>query len=94
MLPLLRIASDGRDHTVTEAMDTIARTMHISDVDRDELLPSGTQTRFYNRVTWALTYLSKSQLLEKSGRGKFRIAPRGRDVLAKNPERVDNSFLD
>ncbi len=60
MLPLLKIASDGQEHTVAEAMETLARQMSIPDADRDILLPSGTQTRFYNRVTWALTYLNKS----------------------------------
>jgi restriction system protein len=32
--------------------------------------------------------------MEKSGRGRFRIAQRGRDVLQKNPTRIDNNFLD
>jgi restriction system protein len=94
MLPLLRIASDGQEHTVTEAMDTIAQQMGISDRDRDEPLPSGTQTRFYNRVTWALTYLSKSLLLEKVGRGRFRITSRGSEVIGREPRRVDNAFLE
>jgi restriction system protein len=57
-------------------------------------LPSGTQTRFYNRVTWALTYLSKSLLTQKTGRGRFKIAPRGIDVLKKNPTTVNNKFLE
>jgi restriction system protein len=54
MLPLLRIASDGKEHSVSEAMATLADQMKISEEDRDSLLPSGTMTRFYNRVTWAI----------------------------------------
>ncbi len=57
------------------------------------MLPSGTQTRLYNRVTWALTYMTKSLLLTKSGRGKFKMAPRGAEVLKKSPTRIDNAFL-
>ncbi|MGB7161458.1 MAG: restriction endonuclease [Tepidisphaeraceae bacterium] len=94
MLPILRVASDGNEHSVTETMDHLANQMGIGEADRDELLPSGTQTRFYNRVTWAITYLSKSLLIQKCGRGRFRIAPRGGDILSKNPTRIDNSFLD
>lgn len=94
MLPLLKIAEDGQEHTVSEAMNTIANAIGMTEQDRDELLPSGTQTRFYNRVTWATTYLSKSLLLEKCGRGVFKITPRGREVLAKHPLRIDNSFLE
>lgn len=93
MLPLLKIAADGKEHTVSEAMDMVADQMNIADADRDALLPSGTQTRFYNRITWAITYLTKSLLLVKAGRGRFRITSRGQVVLKQNPPRVNNAFL-
>lgn len=97
MLPIVRIASDGREHTVTETMDGLAAQMGISEADRDELLPSGTQTRFYNRVTWAITYLSKSLMIEKSGRGRFRIAARGLGVTdhkAYRIKRIGSDYLE
>lgn len=94
MLPLLRLAADGQEHTVSEALDVLAEQMRISPEDREELLPSGTQTRLYNRITWATTYLTKSLLLTKVGRGRFRITTRGQDVLKRAPTRVDNAFLD
>lgn len=93
MLPLLRIAGDGKEHSVAEVMVTLAEQMKISEQDRDVLLASG-QTRFYNRVMWAETYLSKSMLIEKTGRARFRISPRGIDVLKRNPPRIDNKFLE
>lgn len=93
MLPLLKIAADGQEHKVAEAMETLARDMAISDEDKALLLPSGLQTRLYNRVTWAVTYLSKSLLLERSGRGRFKITERGREILNNNPPRIDNRFL-
>ncbi len=92
MLPLLRIAGDGKEHSLPEAVDSLAEQMKLSEDERNSLLPSG-QTRIYNRVAWAMTYLSKSLLLEKTGRGKFRIAPRGSEVLEQDPPRIDNSFL-
>ncbi len=94
MLPLLRLAADGQEHTISSAMDVLAEQFGISEADRELMLPSGLQTRFYNRVTWAVTYLCKSLLLEKVGRGRFKIAPRGADALRKNPVRIDNSFLE
>jgi restriction system protein len=94
MLPLLRIAGSGPEHSIREAMDTLAVQMGISPEDRELMLPSGTQTRYYNRVTWAVTYLTKSALLEKIGRGRFRITARGAETLARNPTRIDNAFLD
>lgn len=94
MLPLLKVAANGQEHTISDAMATLAAQMGISDAEQDLMLPSGTQTRFYNRVTWAVTYLTKSQLLEKAGRGKFKIAQRGQQVLSSNPPRIDNKFLE
>ena len=94
MLPLLRIAADGREHSIGEVMSAVADGMGITERDQEVLLPSGTQTVLYNRVTWALTYLTKSQLLEKAGRGRFRISDRGRETLGANPARIDNRYLE
>ncbi len=94
MLPLLRLAADGQEHTISGALNAIAEQMGIPEEEQDLLLPSGTQTRFYNRITWAVTYLTKSLLLEKSGRGRFRVTSRGREVLATSPDRIDNRFLE
>lgn len=94
MLPLLKFAADGQEHTMQDALATLAEEMAIPENEQDLMLPSGTQTRFYNRVTWAVTYLTKSLLLEKAGRGKFRIAPRGLDTLKRSPPRIDNKYLE
>src|ERR1043166_1727021 len=93
MLPLVKLAVDGQDHKITDAIDSLADQFGVSELERATMLPSGTQTRLYNRVTWALTYLTKSLLLEKSGRGRFKMAPGGLDVLKKTPTRIDNKFL-
>jgi restriction system protein len=93
MLPLLRVASDGKEHSLASAVATLADQLKLSDEDREAVIPSG-QTRLYNRVAWAVTYLGKSLLLEKTGRGRFKIAPRGAEALKKNPSRIDNKFLD
>jgi restriction system protein len=94
MLPLMQIAADGQEHIFSETMETLATRMGISAEDQEEMLPSGTQTRYYNRFIWAIVYLSKSQLLEKTGRGRFKISQRGIEVLQKNPVRIDINFLD
>ncbi|MCX5660968.1 MAG: restriction endonuclease [Planctomycetota bacterium] len=94
MLPILRLASDGQEHSVRDSASALAIQLKISQQDLDEVLPSGGQSRYYNRFTWALTYLYKSMLVEKTGRGRFRIAPRGIDVLKANPQKIDNAFLD
>ena len=59
----------------------------------DELLPSGKQPRFGNRVNWAATHLRKAGLLESPRRAHFRITDRGRSVLADSPPMIDIKFL-
>ena len=54
--PLLEIAADGREHSLREARDRIAEEMRLSPADLSERLPSGTQTKFDNRVAWAKSY--------------------------------------
>lgn len=94
MLPLLKYAADGQEHSISDALEALATQLGVSEQEQDLLLPSGTQTRYYNRVTWAVTYLTKSLLLEKVGQGKFKIGARGLETLKKNPSRVDNRYLE
>ena len=93
MLPLLRIASDGLEHSLAEAFDLLAKEFELTEEDRKKLLPSGRQHQFENRVGWARTYLKKAGLIETPGRGRFRMTERGRQVLAKKPRKIDYKFL-
>lgn len=93
MLPILRMAADGKDHTLGDAVDLVAHEFKATDQERNELLPSGRQRRIHNRVGWAKTYLQKAGLLEANGRGRFRITTRGREVLGREPNRIDMQFL-
>ena len=89
MLPLLKFASDGEEHSLREAIDSLADQFKLSTDERQTLLPSGQQAIFDNRVGWARTYLKKAGLLESTRRGYFRITQRGQDVLRKNPASID-----
>jgi restriction system protein len=94
MMPLLRIAGDGREHSLAEARDILVAELRLSDADREELLPSGRQSKFANRVTWAKVYLHQAGLLLSPRRGHFQISDRGRDVLKASPQRIDSRFLE
>jgi restriction system protein len=94
MLPILRLASDGKEHTLAEAREALAAQFHLSVEDRAELLPSGRQRRLDNRVTWAKVYLDHAGLLRSPRRGRFQITERGRTVLQDDPSRIDIPFLE
>jgi restriction system protein len=93
MLPLLRYAADGNVHTFGDTVEELAGEFKLTREDRAELLPSGRQATFNNRVGWARTYLAKAGLLQSPKRGQFRITERGKQVLAKKPEVVNVAFL-
>jgi len=94
MLPLLKLSGDEREHRFSEATEELADEFGLSQAERAQLLPSGTQKVFRNRVGWARTYLVKAGLLEATRRGFFRIAARGSEVLAENPPCVDVKYLE
>jgi len=93
MLPLLKATADGNLHKTADLKELLAKEFDLSDEERRELLPSGTQSRFDNRVIWAKTYLAKSLLLDTPKRAHVAISDRGRGVLANPPEKIDRSFL-
>ena len=93
MLPLLKITSDGKEHSLNEAIEKLAQQLGLSDNDRKEMLPSGTQRKFDNRVSWARTYMQKALLLSSTGRSKFCITERGIKVLKDNPSNINVKFL-
>ncbi|PAX58076.1 restriction endonuclease [Brunnivagina elsteri] len=94
MLPLLQYASDEQEHSVRKAIEALVDTLNLNEEERKELLPSGQQTIFDNRVGWAKTHLKKAGLLETPKRGIFQISERGKKVLSDNPEYINIRFLD
>lgn len=93
LLPLLRFASDGKEHSLAEAHSRLAIDLGLTEAEQQELLPSGLQSRFANRVAWARVYLKQSGLLSSPRRGHFQITERGRQVLKTERQRIDIRFL-
>src|SRR5512139_3897073 len=92
MLPFLKIAADGQEHSFGETVEALAKQFRLSNEDLKETLPSG-QSRFENRAGWARTHLKKAGLLEPTGRGRFRISERGKQVLKNAPDKINLKFL-
>lgn len=93
MLPLLQFASDGKVHHIRKASEAIADYLQLTDEQLNELVASGKKTKYYDRLHWAKTYLSKAGLLESVGRGLFKITQRGYDLLNTNPQEINSKLL-
>ena len=91
--PFLEFLKDGRMHTLKELMVSVSTYFTLSEDDLTELLPSGRQTVFTNRIGWARTYLKKAGLIDSPARANFVITDEGRRVLQDNPPVIDNDYL-
>jgi len=94
MLPLLKFLGDRKEHSLREAIEYLADEFGLSEKERKELLPSGQQFTFDNRVGWARTYMKKAGLLESTKRAYFKISDRGLEVLKEKPEAINVKFLE
>lgn len=93
MLPLLKLTSDQTEHSLRETIEKLAVEFKLSNEERKELLPSGQQATFNNRVGWARTYMKKAGLLKSTRRSFFKITQRGLDIIGQNPPKIDVKFL-
>lgn len=94
MLPLLQACQDGREHSLRDLIEHLAYQLKLNETERRELLPSGRQAVFDNRVGWARTYLKKAGLLDAPRRAHVVISARGQEILAQSPTRIDNKTLE
>jgi restriction system protein len=95
MLPVLRVVGSHNESGLSQPKlrHQLAIDLKLADSELQELLPSGGQPLFHNRVHWATFYLKKAGLVVTPKRGLLKITPRGAQVLSSNLARIDNSFL-
>jgi len=86
-VPLLKFASDGKEHTIREAREQIAREMELTQEDLAEKISSG-QGKFENRVHWAKAYFIQAGILASPKRGSLIITERGKELLSENHKRI------
>lgn len=94
MKPLLIAVSDGETYKMKDVTALLAEQLNLSSDDLAEMLPSGRQTVFKNRVGWAKTYLKKAELLDSPARATIVITNAGKQVVADNPEKIDSKYLE
>jgi restriction system protein len=92
-LPFLEILQDGQERTMRELTEALAVRFKLTEEQRQEHLPSGPQSLFYNRVAWAKSHLKNAGLIDNTVRGKVSISEAGRKVLAQKPAIVNCRFL-
>ena len=86
-LPILKILSDGITLKTKDLIEPLSKEFNLSNEEINEMYPSGNGHIFYDRISWALSYLNIAGLLEKPGRGLFKISTKGYEFL-KTPQKL------
>jgi restriction system protein len=100
MLPLLKLVADGKEYRTRDVLDPLAKEFNLLPPEQEQLLPSGRQTVFYDRVHWAKTYMSQAKLVSRPRWGFFQITDRGQEAIKQavkqNPSKpkIDLKFLE
>ena len=92
-LPALEFFLDGHPHHITEVYDALAKHFQLNEADLNGLLPSGTQSRWHNRASWACYDLYRAGLLNRLRRGTYQITDDGKKVAAEKPASIDRDYL-
>jgi len=71
MLPLLKESAAG-EVRISDVVAVLGDKLALTESELSELLPSGKQTTFANRVNWAKSYLGKAGLIDLCRKGHFK----------------------
>ncbi len=93
MLPVLKALSGGAETPISEVRARVATTEGLTPEEVRELLPSGKQPVFANRIAWAVAHMSHAGLVEKVRRGVYRLTSEGEHLLVQAPTRIDLKVL-
>lgn len=91
--PFLLCLKEGLPTATKDVREYIANEMGVSSEERKEMLPSGKQAIFDNRVGWTRAYLDKAGLITSKARGVYHITDEGKRVLSDNPEIINDAYL-
>jgi len=87
-LPLLKLGSDNKEHSIREAIRILSEHFTLTEEEKDEWLPSGNERIFENRLRWSKWDLKEAGLIENTRRGHFKITDKGSEFLSNNPKEI------
>lgn len=86
--PFLKLSSDKNEHSLKDVRDYMTDYFSLTEDDKSEKVPSGTQTKFDNRIYWTKSYFIKAKLIESTKRAHFKITERGLNFLEKYQKNI------
>ena len=93
--PVLEIVEGAQEDIVSSQRikEALIIRFSLTDADLLERVPSGNQTRFDNRMNWAISYLKRAGLLDSPSRSRFLVTRQGCDLLTTSSGDIEASQL-
>jgi len=85
MIPTLRVLSDGVIRHWREFQPLVADKANLTDEQKMEVLPSGNQLKYQNRIGWGVSFLTNVGALERPKRGHYQITGAGKQLVKLFP---------
>ena len=93
MLPVLTALSDGSEVQVAEVCTRVAAAEGLTPDDLLERTRGGHTTKLKDRVSWSITHFLYAGLVERVRRAVYRITADGKQLLSRDPTRIDLKLL-
>lgn len=90
-VPALSLLAENGELKLSEFEQPLAIHFGLSDDEVQEEYESGNGKIFYDRISWALSYMNMAGLLKKPKRGSYQISDLGKERL-KTPNTL-NQFI-
>ena len=84
----LELLKDRNERRPREFEKPLAIQFNLTDEEVDQMYDSGNGPVFFDRICWALSYLSMAGLVVKPKRGVYKISEKGLELLA-TPEKIE-----
>ena len=94
MLPVLKAVGESGPVSAPDVRARVAEQLGLTASDLAELLPSGRQSTFANRIAWANMFMQRAGLIKVVRRGIYELTAEGASVLGNRPSRIDMKFLE
>ncbi|EWH09822.1 restriction endonuclease [Cellulophaga geojensis KL-A] len=87
-VPVMELLTKNGTMKLRDFIEPLSEHFGLTDEEVNEMYPSGNGHIFYDRISWALSYLNMAGLLDKPKRGMYKINESGIELL-KTPKKVD-----
>jgi restriction system protein len=90
-IPALRLLTDNESLRLHEFEAPLAKSFALTDDEVEQKYDSGNGKIFYDRISWALSYMNMAGLVQKPKRGTYQISDLGHKQLT-TPDSI-NTFI-